>query len=142
MLTPEESREPRVLQAARRASGEVARGLASFRAAIADPTMHEGVIAALPVRAAPHGAKGTCESLLLERALADGPAMLTGDARLRLLSSATALATLRREMLAHRAHPDWWRDVGSVGSAEAPRAAPRGQVPGRAPSRVPAAEAL
>ncbi len=142
MLTPEESREPRVLQAARRANADVARALASFRTAIVDPTMHAGVIAALAPHAAPHGAKAASESRLVEHALADGPAMLAGDARLRLLSSQAALTTLRREVLAHRAHPDWWRDVGIAGSSEAQRAAPQGQGQGRAPSRVPATEAL
>ena len=68
--------------------------------------------------------------------------MLGDEDRLRLLSSATALTTLRREVLAHRAHPDWWRDVGAAGSVEAPRIVPQGQAPGRAPSRVPVTEAL
>jgi membrane glycosyltransferase len=142
MLTPEESREPRVLQAARSASTEVARALASFRAAIVEPTMHAGVVAALPTRAASSGAKGAAESLLVAHALADGPAALAAVDRLRLLSSATALTTLRREVLAHRAHPDWWRDVGAAGSAEAARAVSHGSGSGRTPSRVPVTEAL
>jgi len=142
MLTPEESREPRVLQAARRASAEVARSLASFRATIVDPEVHGGVVAALPRRAAPHGERGASESRLVERALADGPAVLAAGARLRLLSSASALATLRREVLAHRAHPDWWRDDGVADALEAPRAAPADAAPHRAPSRIPVAEPL
>jgi membrane glycosyltransferase len=130
MLTPEESREPRVLQAARRASDEVARGLATFHGAIVDATAHDAVTAALPARALPHGAKAAAETRLVEQALVDGPMAFDAGARLRLLSSASALATLRREVLAHRAHPDWWRGVGAVESAEAVRAA-------AAPAAVP-----
>src|SRR6185369_8496507 len=130
MLTPEESREPRVLQAARRAHADVARSLASFRKAIVDPAAHADVVAALPARALPHGDRATSEARLVEQALADGPAALAPGARLRLLSSASALATLRREVAAHRAHPDWWRDVAAAAPVDTARAAP-----GRKPSR-------
>ncbi len=127
MLTPEESREPRVLQAARRASADVAGALASFRKAIVDPAIHAGVVAALPARAAPRGERAASESLLVEHALADGPAALAAGARLRLLSSASALATLRREVLAHRAHPDWWRDVARAGIGRSAAGRARGR---------------
>jgi len=137
MLTPEESREPRVLQAARRAHADVARSLASFRKAIVDPAAHADVVAALPARALPHGDRATSEARLVEQALADGPAALAPGARLRLLSSASALATLRREVAAHRAHPDWWRDVAAAAPVDTARAAP-----GRKPSRVPVVESV
>jgi membrane glycosyltransferase len=135
MLTPEESREPRVLQAARRAHAEVARSLASFRKAIVDPALHADVVAALPARPVPHGERAASESRLVEQALADGPGALAPGPKLRLLSSASALATLRREVVAHRAHPDWWRDDAVAATVETARAAP-----GRKPTRVPVVE--
>ncbi|MGZ5715199.1 MAG: hypothetical protein ACXWIG_13655, partial [Caldimonas sp.] len=43
----------------------------------------------------------------VRRALRDGPQALSGDDRLRLLSSRFALAMLRTEIAAHRGHPGW-----------------------------------
>jgi membrane glycosyltransferase len=142
MLTPEESREPRVLREARRAGAEVAGSLASFRQAIVEPRVNVEVAAALPTHAVPHGAKAALEALLVEHARADGPAALDARARLRLLSSAPALATLHRDVLAHRAHPDWWRDGAAAAAPAARPLAPASQARSRASSRVPVAESL
>ncbi|HEY4958774.1 MAG TPA: glucans biosynthesis glucosyltransferase MdoH, partial [Caldimonas sp.] len=123
MLTPEESRVPRVLQAARRASTALAGEPTSFRQAIVDAEVHARVVAALPVRALRGGAKAGAESRRVERALVDRPAMLAAGDRLRLLTSASALATMRGEVLAHRAHPGWWQDAGAAATAEPVRSA-------------------
>ncbi len=122
MLIPEESREPRVLREARSGAAAVARGMATLQAAVADPDIHRRVVAALPKRPALRGAKAGAEALRIERALRDGPAALAVDDRLRLLSSRTALSALHREVLAHRAHRDWWRThersaIGDVSEA-------------------------
>ena len=39
----------------------------------------------------------------------EGPDTLTTDERFRLLSSPRAMAALRAEVAAHRAHPGWWQ---------------------------------
>jgi membrane glycosyltransferase len=112
MLTPEEYREPRVLREARRAADEVvATGDATLQAAVADPVVHAGVIAAVPARPTAEGEKAAAAARLLERALRDGPTALSPGDRLRLLSSRAALATLHGEVLAQRAHPGWTEGV-------------------------------
>jgi membrane glycosyltransferase len=118
LLTPEESRVPRVLLAAERASAEVARALVSFRDAVVDAGAHDAVVAALPLREAPHLAKESAEARLVQHALGDGPAALNPAERLRLLSSASALTALRRDVLARCAHPDWWRDGAHADAIE------------------------
>jgi membrane glycosyltransferase len=119
MLTPEESREPTVLQAARRASRDVA--AASFHAAVVAADTHAQVVAALPARLTPGGAKAAAQAHRVARALSDGPQGLDAADRLRLLTSASALALLRREVLARRAHPDWWQGESAGASAEPTR---------------------
>ncbi len=120
MLTPEESREPRVLQEARRAGAAVAARLATLRAAVADRSVQRRVVAALPARQPPRAAKADAEAGRIERALRDGPEALVGDDGLRLLSSRSALAVLHREVIARRAHPDWWRGQEDVVADHAP----------------------
>ena len=107
MLTPEESREPRVLGEARRAAAAVAERLATLRAAIADREVQQRVLAALPSNAPPQGAKAEAEAARVDRALRDGPEALGSDDGLRLLSSRSALVVMHREVVAGRAHADW-----------------------------------
>jgi membrane glycosyltransferase len=107
MLTPEETREPRVLREARRAAAAVGERMASLRNALADRAIQQRVVAALPPRAAASGAKGDAEAARIERALRDGPEAVARDDGLRLLSSCAALAVLHREVVAGRSHPDW-----------------------------------
>jgi membrane glycosyltransferase len=110
MLTPEECSEPHVLQEARHAAAAVvAAGSVSLQRAIVDPATHARVVAALPARAPATGDKAGAEARVLDRALRQGPSALDATARLRLLSSRSALAFLHREVLAQRAHPDWTR---------------------------------
>ncbi|HEY2560891.1 MAG TPA: glucans biosynthesis glucosyltransferase MdoH [Caldimonas sp.] len=112
MLTPEECREPRVLQEARRAAAEVvAAGTTTLQAAVADPATHARVVAALPACPIVSGDKAVAATRLLERALRDGPSALSAAERLRLLSSRAALASLHAEVLAQRAHPGWTKGV-------------------------------
>jgi membrane glycosyltransferase len=120
LLTPEELHVPVVLAAATRESRAVAAGLASFAGAVGDVRQLGRVLSALPPRAAPTAAKGDAEAVRIERALRDGPAALSPDERLRLLSSRAALATLHREVTAHRAHPAWWRLPEPGGRRPAP----------------------
>ena len=110
LLTPEEIRQPRVLAAAAREADAVGRRLASFKDAIVDASRHDRVVAALPARAVPSESKAAAEALRVERALREGPDALGMDERFRLLSSPTALAQLRAEVAADRAHPDWGRE--------------------------------
>ena len=107
MLTPEETREPRVLREARLAAAAVAERLATLRGAVVDRALQERVVAALPRRAPARGAKGDVEAARIERALRDGPEALVGDDGLRLLSSRAALAALSHEVGAGRGHPGW-----------------------------------
>jgi len=107
MLTPEETREPRVLREARRAAAAVGDRLATLRGAVADRAIQQRVVAALPPRASASGAKGDAEAARIERALRDGPKAVARDDGLRLLSSCAALAMLHREVVAGRSHPDW-----------------------------------
>ncbi|HEV7577238.1 MAG TPA: glucans biosynthesis glucosyltransferase MdoH [Caldimonas sp.] len=118
MLTPEESREPRVLRETRLAGAAVAAHLATLRAAIADRGVHLRVIAALPQREPPQGAKAAAEAGRIERALRDGPAALGADDALRLVSSRAALIVLHREVIARRAHPHWWHADGGLPTAD------------------------
>jgi membrane glycosyltransferase len=108
LLTPEEIREPRVLAAAARDGDAVAARLATFKAAIVEQETHARVVAAVPPRFA-SGLKGAAEAASIERALREGPGALSADERFRLLSSGEALAQLRAEVAAHRAHPAWWQ---------------------------------
>ena len=108
LLTPEEVRQPRVLSEAAREADSVAAQLASFATAIVEASRHGRVAAALPERPAPSSAKAASEILRVERALREGPGELSRDDRLRLLSSRSALAQVRTEVVAHRAHPGWW----------------------------------
>jgi membrane glycosyltransferase len=109
LLTPAEVQPPRVLTEAARARDAVAEHLASVRAAVVDARMHERVRDAMPVLPAPAGARAVAEARLVEAALREGPGALTHDQSHRLLSSRAALSRLRREVLAHRAHLDWWQ---------------------------------
>lgn len=109
LLTPEEIREPRVLRAAAREADAVAARMATFKSVVGDPEAHERVVAASPVRREPVGRKGAAEAARLERALREGPDALSADERFRLLSSPSAMAALRAEIAAHRAHPAWWQ---------------------------------
>ncbi len=118
MLTPEETRTPSVLLDAAREADGIATRLVSFATAVTDAAMQQRVVGALP----PHGggtgaiasasavdaAKGRALADRIEQALVEGPGALTRDDRLRLLSSASALATLHEEVAARRAHPAWW----------------------------------
>ena len=107
MLTPEESREPRVLREARRATAVAAERLATLRAAIADGGVQQRVLSALPPRPTPRAAKAQAEAARIERGLHDGPDAIATDDGLRLLSSCSALVVMHREVVAGRAHPDW-----------------------------------
>jgi len=107
MLTPEEGREPRVLQEARRIGAAVAQCLATLRVAIADRVVQQRVVMALAPSAPPSGSKAEAEAVRIERALRDGPEVLGADDGLRLLSSRSALVSMHREVVAGRAHPDW-----------------------------------
>ncbi len=108
LLTPEEIREPRVLAAAARDGDAVAARLATFKAAVVEQETHARVVAAVPPRFA-SGLKAAAEAACIERALREGPAVLSADERFRLLSSGEVLAQLRAEVAAHRAHPAWWQ---------------------------------
>jgi len=118
LLTPEEIREPRVLGAAAREAAAVEARLATFNAAIGDAAVHERVVAASPVRGEASGPKAAAEAARVERALREGPDALTADERFRLLSSPRAMAALRAEVLARRAHPAWWQPAPPAQVAE------------------------
>lgn len=132
LLTPEEVRVPAVLQAAVRAGEKVSRDLASFKGAVVDAGQGDRCMSAIAPRACAVGNKAASETLLVERALREGPQTLARDARMRLLSSRAALAHMRVEVAAHRAHPGWWLE------AQASFAPPRDAAEAT-PSRQPAA---
>ena len=113
LLTPEEMREPDVLRDAHRASDDAAQRLASLRRAMTDAGTFARVLAAVPEIAQPGGAKAAALDACVERALVDGPDGVNAPTQLRLLSSREGLLRLRREILAHRAHPAWWLEPGS-----------------------------
>ena len=126
MLTPDESREPRVLCESRAAGAAVAERLATLRTSVADQRVQERVVAALPHRSAPSGTKAEAEAARIERALRDGREALAADDGLRLLSSRSALSLMHGEVVAGHAHPDWGQahhesvDVDDVATAFAP----------------------
>jgi membrane glycosyltransferase len=112
LLIPEECNEPRVLREARHAAAEVvAAGPVSLQATVVDPVVHARVVGALPARPDAVRLKADAEARLVGRALREGPDPLSPVERLRLLSSGSALAALRREVLAQRAHPRWIEGV-------------------------------
>ena len=121
LLTPEEIREPPVLGAAARQADLVAGRLATFKAAVTTADDHERVVSALPPRRAVSGAKAAAEAVRIEHALREGPGALSADERFRLLSSREALARLRAEVAAHRAHPAWWQGPAPLPAVEPPR---------------------
>jgi membrane glycosyltransferase len=92
--------------------------LASFKSAVGGAVDHARVAAALPRRPMPSAARAAAELPRVERALREGPDALTADERLRLLSSRTALAQMRAEVVAHRAHPGWWLAPEPVHAAD------------------------
>ena len=111
MLTPEESREPRVLQrSAQRRPPRSPRRLATLRDAVVDRGVQQRVVAgaAARVRAARRQGRRRGRSGSSARC-ATGPRRSPATTRLRLLSSRAALALLHREVVAGRAHPDWRR---------------------------------
>jgi membrane glycosyltransferase len=124
LLTPEEIREPRVLAAAARDGDAVAARLATFKTAVVEQETHARVVAAVPPRFA-SGLKAVAEAAWIERALREGPGVLSADERFRLLSSGEALAQLRAEVAAHRAHPAWWQapQPAAAHAPEPPRTA-------------------
>ena len=109
MLTPEETRVPPILRRAERLAAEVGCRPTSFVHAIAEVDSHVRVVAGAPDRQGRGGAKAAAEAALVERALRDGPEALSADERLRVLSHREIAGWLHREVLGHRAHPDWWR---------------------------------
>ena len=111
MLTPEETRVPQILRRAERIAAEVGVRRASFVHAIADVDTHARFLAAAPERHGRGGAKAGAEAELVERGLREGPEALGDDERMRILSSRSAASWLHREVLSHRAHPDWWRET-------------------------------
>jgi membrane glycosyltransferase len=123
MLTPEETRVPHVLRRAERLAAEVGVRPASFVAAMADVETHARVVAATAERHGRGGAKAGAEAARVERGLREGPEALGDDDRLRILSSRSATTWLHREVLAHRAHPDWWLEMRAEAAWPATRAA-------------------
>ena len=117
LMTPEETRQPLVLAEAGRAAEAVSARLASFRTAIVDESSHERVVMAMPARSHSTGAKQAVLSAIVECALGEGPAALDASSRLRLLSHPAALARIRDDVAAHRAHPDWWLATPQARSA-------------------------
>jgi membrane glycosyltransferase len=109
LLTPEELHVPPVLEAATKAAHAVAARLVSFKGAVVDAGQGERSVGAIAERAAATGCKAKAEAGRVERALRDGPAALSRDDRMRLLSSRPALRRLQQEVRGHHAHPDWWR---------------------------------
>ncbi|HEX2541594.1 MAG TPA: glucans biosynthesis glucosyltransferase MdoH [Caldimonas sp.] len=133
LLTPDETRVPPVLDDA---AGEAARAdaeLATFRRAVGDARTLERVLGALPARPVAIGAKGVAEAARVERALREGPAALSDDDRLRLLSSAPALRHLHDQVRVHHAHPEWW-NAADVPGSEAPSAEPLRSHPEHVPA--------
>ena len=120
MLTPEESREPRVLREARRAGAGVSKRLATLRTAVAEGTVQQRVVSALPPGAPSRAAKAEAEAARIERALRDGPDALAADDGLRLISSRSALAVLHGEALAGRAHSAWGEAHDQAADADVP----------------------
>jgi membrane glycosyltransferase len=117
LLTPEEQKAPSVLAAAERAGGEVSQRLASFKRAVVDSATGARCVDAIPERAAASGAKGEALAIRIERALVEGPDALSGEDRLRLLASRSAMTRLQVEVQARRAHPGWWLGAGASASA-------------------------
>ena len=130
MLTPEEDREPRVLQESRRAAAEVAAQRVSLRDAVADGGVQQHVVAALPERPSPQGAKRDAEARRVALAASEGRAALDPDDGLRVLSSRAALSALHREVAARRAHADWGqaREPDALGDDSGTAAGPVGVV--------------
>ena len=87
------------------AADSVAARQVPFKAALAQADAQARVTAALPVRATPSSSKAMAEATRFEISPREGPDALGRAERLRLLSSPSALALLRVEMAAHRAHP-------------------------------------
>lgn len=138
LMTPEEIRQPLVLAEAGRAAEAVSARLASFRTAIVDASCHERVVTAMPARSHSTGAKQAVLSAIVERALGEGPAALNAWSRLRLLSHPAALARVRDDVVAHRAHPDWWLATPHAGSAHAGAAVSRPLPSSSVPASPPA----
>ncbi len=125
LLTPEETRVPQILRHAERLAAEVEARTVGFARAFAEEAAHDRVVAAIPERIAGGTAKADREAALVDRALRDGPESLGGDERLLLLSSRDASARLHGEVIAHRAHPDWWRPGSTRASRSPVRASAR-----------------
>ena len=119
LITPEETRQPRVLAEAAKAADAVSGRLATFRGAVADAAQHERVVAAIGTTSGSSGAKAVALEALRERAAAEGPDSVDLAARLRLLADRGALRRLHDDVASHRAHPGWWRVDGKAADSNA-----------------------
>lgn len=124
LLTPEEKHVPEVLEAAGRWADLAARSQVSFRSSVVDAGYGARSDAAIPRRPRASGMKGGATAARVDRALMEGPSGLSSSDRLRLLADASAMARLREEVRARRAHPGWWLGT-SERAATAPESAPR-----------------
>lgn len=102
-LTPTESSVPRVIGAAEKYSGS-GRPLPRFVDAVVDPEVHAQVRLAAR-RRSPRAAEARHERV--QRALVEGPAVLTAAEQLQMLGDLDALDALHRAVSSRRVHPDW-----------------------------------
>jgi membrane glycosyltransferase len=112
-LIPEEVREPRVLAEARR-HAQGFEPLPGLLDAVVDAQTHLHVLRAIPARAPAAGRKAVAQVRLIEQAASSaGPRALSPAQRQRLIGDAQALQALRAEVLARRAHRQWWAPVAA-----------------------------
>jgi hypothetical protein len=78
-----------------------------FGDAVLDAAVHARVLRSIARPAAATGDKARARAALLDKAVLDGPQMLTAPQRLRLLGDGSLLAALRECVLSGAAHPDW-----------------------------------
>jgi membrane glycosyltransferase len=106
-LIPEEVREPRVLAEARH-HAQGFEPLPKLIDAVVDAQTHRHVVRAIPGREPAAGLKAAAQARLIEQVASVGPRALTPAQRQRLMGDAQALQALRAEVLARRAHRQWW----------------------------------
>lgn len=106
-LIPEEVDEPPVLGETRRYAALFSDAV-RFGDLVAEHSLHQQALAAIPMRPPVSGAKASARSALVALAVADGPAALGTDQRHRLLGDRSALQALCERVQLHQAHPAWW----------------------------------
>jgi membrane glycosyltransferase len=123
LSTPEEREVPAVLARAH-ALQACAPAPQGFVTTVTQPEAVARTICAIPTQSQGSALKAACAADLVHRAAVRGPASLSKEERLRLLSNGWMLSALQQRLAAGTAHADWVRAGAGFVSHDAPAGFP------------------